>query len=210
MGTSSSVAADGAARCPTYPGREFAGLVVGDTGGDPGFGDGTPVLRLAGAGWLLRAVRDVRRRTACPIPAGLRVTDAAAVPVDALTVDQGITDVLAVGSGDHGYLYAGRWGGPGISRCRWPAQGGLSSSRPRARATTSSRTSWVRRWSSTRPRPAGRTKFRKVTDGGPEKVLACSASSLPAAARAARDDAIIATPVKAELAEAEPGPLGNV
>ena len=42
-----------------------------------------------------------------------------------------------------------------------------------------------------------------MTDGGAEKVLACSASSLPGAARAARDDAIIATPVKAELPEAD-------
>ena len=42
-----------------------------------------------------------------------------------------------------------------------------------------------------------------MTDGGAEKVLACSASSLPGAARAARDDAITATPVKAELPEAD-------
>jgi NADPH:quinone reductase-like Zn-dependent oxidoreductase len=33
-----------------------------------------------------------------PIPAGLRVTDAAAVPVDTLTADKGIANVLAVGA----------------------------------------------------------------------------------------------------------------
>jgi hypothetical protein len=51
--------------------------------------------------------------------------------------------------------------------------------------------------------PGWPDQVRKVTDGGPEKVLACPASSLPGAARAARDDAIIATPVKAELPEAD-------
>jgi NADPH:quinone reductase-like Zn-dependent oxidoreductase len=51
--------------------------------------------------------------------------------------------------------------------------------------------------------PGWADQVRRVTDGGAEKVLACSASSLPGAARAARDDATIATPVKAELPEAD-------
>jgi len=142
---------------PYIPGREFAGLVVGDTGADAGFGDGTPVYGWPGLGgcYAQYVTCDVERLA--PIPAGLDVTDAAAVPVDTLTVDQGITDVLAVGAGDRVLITPGA-GDPGISRCRWPARRGLSSSRPRARATTSSRTSWVRRWSSTRPRLAGRTK----------------------------------------------------
>lgn len=46
-------------------------------------------------------------------------------------------------------------------------------------------------------------QVRKATDGGAEKVLACSALSLPGAARAARGDGIIATPVKAEFPEAD-------
>ena len=142
---------------PYIPGREFAGLVVGDTGADAGFGDGTPVYGWPGPGgcYAQYVTCDVERLA--PIPAGLRVTDAAAVPVDTLTADQGINDILAVGAGDRVLITPGA-GGPGISRCRWPARGGLSLSRPRARATTSSRTSWVRRWSSTRPRLAGRTK----------------------------------------------------
>jgi len=51
--------------------------------------------------------------------------------------------------------------------------------------------------------PGWPDQVRKVTDGGAEKVLACSASSLPGAARAARDDAIAATPVKAGPPEAD-------
>src|SRR6185369_8768464 len=121
---------------PYIPGREFAGLVVGDTGADAGFGDGTPVYGWPGPGgcYAQYVTCDVERLA--PIPAGLRVTDAAAVVVDQTAPD-------------------------------WPDQ------------------------------------VRKVTDGGAEKVLACSASSLPGAARAARDDAITATPVKAELPEAD-------
>lgn len=142
---------------PYIPGREFAGLVVGDTGADAGFGDGTPVYGWPGPGgcYAQYVTCDVERLA--PIPAGLRVTDAAAAPVDTLTADQGITDILAVGAGDRVLITPGA-GGPGISRCRWPARGGLSSSRPRDRATTSSRTSWVRRWWSTRRHLTGRTK----------------------------------------------------
>jgi len=85
---------------PYIPGREFAGLAVGDTGADAGFGDGAPVYGWPGPGgcYAQYVTCDVERLA--PIPAGLRVTDAAAVPADTLTADQGITDILAVGSGD--------------------------------------------------------------------------------------------------------------
>ena len=97
---------------PYIPGREFAGLVVGDTGADAGFGDGTPVYGWPGPGgcYAQYVTCDVERLA--PIPAGLRVTDAAAVPVDTLTADQGITDILAVGSGDRVLITPGA-GGPG-------------------------------------------------------------------------------------------------
>src|ERR1700704_5909870 len=142
---------------PYIPGREFAGLVVGDTGAKAGFGDGTPVYGWPGPGgcYAQYVTCDVERLA--PIPAGLRVTDTAAVSVDTRPSTRALPTSWPSAS-ETGYLSRRALGGPGISRCRWPARGGLSSSRPRARATTSSRTSWVRQWSSTRPRLAGHIK----------------------------------------------------
>src|ERR1700750_622201 len=95
---------------PYIPGRGFAGLVVGDTGADAGFGYATPVYGWPGpCGCYAQYVTcDVERLA--PIPAGLRVTDAAAVPVDTLTADRGITDILAVGSGDRVLITPGAGG----------------------------------------------------------------------------------------------------
>ena len=186
---------------PYIPGREFAGLVVGDTGANAGFEDGAPVYGWPGpVGCYAQYVTcDVERLA--PIPAGLRVTDAAAVPVDSLTADQGITDVLAVGSGDRVLITPGA-GGAGhfavqMARARGAVVVATASPRDHELAHKLGAAVVVDQTA-----PGWPDQVRKVTDGGPEKVLACSASSLPGAARAARDDAIIATPVKAELPEA--------
>ena len=45
-----------------------------------------------------------------PVPSGLNIIEAAAVPVDALTAEQGLTDVLAVGRGDQVLITAGAGG----------------------------------------------------------------------------------------------------
>src|SRR5260370_34664555 len=45
-----------------------------------------------------------------PIPAGLPPIDAAAVPVDGLTAEQGLTDVLGVGARDRVLITAGAGG----------------------------------------------------------------------------------------------------
>ena len=173
-----------------------------------GFQDGTPVYGWPGPGgcYAQYVTCDVERLA--PIPAGLRVTDAAAVPVDALTVDQGITDVLAVGAGDRVLITPGA-GGPGhfaVQMAR--ARGAVvvaTELRDHELAHKLGAAVVVDQTAPDRP-----DQVRKVTDGGPEKVLACSASSLPGAARAARDDAITATPVKGRASRSRPGPLGNV
>ncbi len=46
-------------------------------------------------------------------------------------------------------------------------------------------------------------QVRDVTGGGAERVLACAAPTLEGAARAARDGAMIATPVHAEYPDAQ-------
>ena len=45
-----------------------------------------------------------------PIPAGLARTDAAAVPVDGLTAEQGLADVLGAVAGDHVLITAAAGG----------------------------------------------------------------------------------------------------
>jgi NADPH:quinone reductase len=81
---------------PYVPGAQFAGLVVGDTGADAGFGDGAPVYGWPGPGGCYAQYVTCHVERLAPVPAGLRLTEAAAVPVDALTADQGITGILAV------------------------------------------------------------------------------------------------------------------
>ena len=46
-------------------------------------------------------------------------------------------------------------------------------------------------------------QVREMTGGGAEKVLACAAPTLEGAARAARDGALIATPVHAETPDGQ-------
>ena len=45
-----------------------------------------------------------------PSPAGCPIIDAAAAPIDALTAEQGLTDVLAIGAGDRVLITAGAGG----------------------------------------------------------------------------------------------------
>ena len=89
-----------APQLPFIPGAEFAGLIVGDTGADASFDDGAavygyPALTGCYAEYVTCPIEQL-----APIPVGLDATEAAAVPVDALTADQGLTDVLALGRGD--------------------------------------------------------------------------------------------------------------
>jgi NADPH:quinone reductase len=52
-------------------------------------------------------------------------------------------------------------------------------------------------------RPDWPEQVRDLTGGGAERVLACAAPTLEGAARAARDGALVATPVHAEPPEAQ-------
>src|SRR6201986_607268 len=185
---------------PYIPGREFAGLVVGDTGANAGFQDGTPVYGWPGPGgcYAQYVTCDVERLA--PIPAGLRVTDAAAVPVDALTVDQGITDVLAVGSGDRVLITPGA-GGPGhfavqMARARGAVVVATASPRDHELAHKLGAAGVVDQTA-----PGWPAQLRKETARGPEKVLACSAPSLPGAGRAARVHAVTANPGKGAVTD---------
>ena len=86
---------------PYIPGGEFAGVIVGDTGADAAFDDGAPVYGYPGLSGCYAEYVTCPIEQLAPIPAGLSIVDAAAAPIDALTAEQGLTDVLAVGAGDH-------------------------------------------------------------------------------------------------------------
>jgi NADPH:quinone reductase-like Zn-dependent oxidoreductase len=136
-----------------------------------------------------------------PVPAGLRVTEAAAVPVDALTADQGITGILAVKAADRVLITAaaGGLGHFAVQMARALGAIVIATASPRdhelvhrlGAAVVVDQT--VQDWPD---------QVREMTGGGADQVLACSASSLPGAARAARDGATIATPVRAGLPDA--------
>jgi NADPH:quinone reductase-like Zn-dependent oxidoreductase len=187
---------------PYIPGAEFAGLVVGETGADAGFDDGAPVYGWPGPGGCYAQYVTCQVERLAPIPAGLRVTEAAAVPVDALTADQGINGILGVGAGDKVLITAGA-GGLGhfaVQMARALGAVVIATANPRDHE-------FVHKMGAAivvdETAPGWPDRVREVTDGGAERVLACAASSLSGAARAARDGAAIATPARAALPEAD-------
>src|ERR1700750_1512723 len=95
---------------PDLPGGEFAGEVVGNTGADAAFDDGTPVYGYPGLTGCYAQYVTCPVEQLAPIPGGLSAIEAAAVPIDALTAEQGLTDVLKIGAGDRVLITAGAGG----------------------------------------------------------------------------------------------------
>jgi NADPH:quinone reductase-like Zn-dependent oxidoreductase len=183
---------------PYIPGGEFAGTVVGQTGAEAGFYDGAPVYGYpALTGCYAQYVACPVERLA-PIPAGLNVTDAAATPIDALTAYTGVIDILGVSRGDRVLITAGAGGLGHFAVQLARLQGAIVT------ATASPRNhEFVHKLGAAvvvdHNLPDWPDQVREVTDGGAERVLACAAPTLAGAARAARDGALIATPVRAGL-----------
>ncbi len=182
---------------PYVPGGEFAGEVVGDTGADAAFDDGAPVYGYPGLTGCYAQYVTCPVEQLAPIPAGLSGVDAAAVPIDALTAEQGLTEVLGVGAGDRVLITAGA-GGLGhfaVQIARILGASVVATASPQhheflhqlGAATVIDHT-----------KPDWPEQVREATDGGAEQVLACAAPTLDGAARAARDGAVIATPVHAD------------
>jgi NADPH:quinone reductase len=187
---------------PYVPGGEFAGVVVGDTGADAALDDGTPVYgypALTGcyAEYLTCPVEQL-----APIPGGLNAIEAGAVPIDALTAEQGLTDVLKLGAGETVLITAAA-GGVGhfaVQIARILGASVVATSSPQhheflhhlgaADVVDHTKPDWPE-------------QVRELTGGGAGKVLACAAPTLDGAARAARDGALIATPVHADLPDPE-------
>jgi NADPH:quinone reductase len=183
---------------PYIPGGDFAGFVEGDTGADGFLNDGAPVYGCPGLTGCYAQYLTCPLEQLAPIPAGLPITDAAGVPIDALTAEQGLTDVLDVGAGAK-LLITGGAGGLGhfaVQIARILGASVVATASPRnhefvhhlGAATVIDHT-----------KPDWPDEVRQVTDGGADLVLATAAPTLEGAVRAARDGALLATPVYAEL-----------
>jgi len=182
---------------PYVPGGEFAGVVVGDTGADAALDDGTPVYGYPGLTGCYAQYVTCPAEQLAPIPQELSAIEAAAAPIDAITAEQGLTDVLAIGPGDRVLITAGA-GGLGhfaVQIARILGASVVATASPRHHE-------FLHRLGADtvidHTKPDWPEQVRDVTDGGAQKVLACAAPTLDGAARAARDGALIATPVHGE------------
>ncbi len=187
---------------PYTPGGEFAGLVEGETGDFAGFRDGDPVYGYPGLTGCYAQYVTCQAEQLAPLPAGLPLTDAAGVPVDGLTAEQGLTDELTVGAGDHILITAGA-GGLGhfaVQIARALGAVVVATASPRHHE-------FVHKLGAAvvvdHNAPDWPEQVRQVISGGPAKVLACAGPTLAGAARAAGDGAVIATPVHAEYPDAQ-------
>ena len=183
---------------PYIPGGEFAGTVVGDTGADAALDDGALVYGYPGLTGCYAQYLTCPAEKLAPIPAGLPVTDAAAAPIDALTAEQGLTDELGIKAGDQVLITAGA-GGLGhfaVQIARILGAEVVATASPQHHE-------FLHRLGAAvvidHTRPDWPDKVRDAIKGGAERVLACAAPTLDGAAKAARDGALIATPVHAEV-----------
>jgi NADPH:quinone reductase len=184
-------------RLPVVPGGEFAGVVEGDSGAEADLYEGVPVYGYPALTGCYAQYVTCPIEQLAPVPAGLSMVEAAAVPIDALTAEQGLTDVLKIGRGDRVLITAGA-GGLGhlaVQIARILGAVVVATASPRNHE-------FLHRLGATivvdHTQPDWPEEVRKLTDGGVDRVLACAAPTLAGAARAARDGALIATPVHAE------------
>ncbi len=188
---------------PYTPGGEFAGYVEGDSGADAAFSDGAPVYGYPGLTGCYAQYVTCPVEQLAPIPAGLPITDAAGVPIDALTAGQGLTDELGIAGGDTVLITAGAGGlghfavqiarllGANVIATASPGNHEFVHKLGAAQVVDHTRQDWP-------------DEVRALAGGGVDKVLASVGPSLEGAARAASDGALIATPVVgADLPDAE-------
>lgn len=181
---------------PFIPGAEFAGTVVGDSGADAAFQDGEPVYGYPGLTGCYAEYVTCPVEQLAPIPTGLGRTEAAAVPVDALTAHQGLTGKLGVGSGATVLITAAA-GGLG----HFAVQIARALDANVIATASAQHHEFVHQLGASvvldHMRPDWPEQVRELTDGGAQLVLACAGPTLAGAARAAREGAVIATPVHA-------------
>jgi NADPH:quinone reductase-like Zn-dependent oxidoreductase len=182
---------------PVIPGGEFSGVVVGDTGAEAWFEDGEPVYGYPALTGCYAEYVTCPSEQMAPIPAGLSNIDAAAVPIDALTAQQGLQDHLGIRAGDTVLITAAA-GGIGhlavqIARAHGASVVATASPHNHEFLHTLGAELVVDHM-----QPDWPDQVRALTSGGADKVLACAGPTLAGAARAAADGAVVATPVHGE------------
>ncbi|HKA97676.1 MAG TPA: NADP-dependent oxidoreductase [Streptosporangiaceae bacterium] len=183
---------------PYVPGGEFAGVVVGDTGADAALDDGAPVYGWPGMSGCYAQYVACPVEQLAPIPAGLPVADAAAAPIDVLTAEQGLTDVLAIRAGDRVLITAAASGlGHFAVQLARLAEASVTATASPQHHEFLHRLGAAEVIDHTKP--DWPDQVRDATGGGAERVLACAAATFDGADRAARDGAVIATPVQADV-----------
>jgi NADPH:quinone reductase-like Zn-dependent oxidoreductase len=187
---------------PFIPGGEFAGVVVGDTGADAAFDDGAPVYGYPALTGCYAEYVTCPVEQLAPIPAGLSATDAAAVPIDAVTAHQGLTDVLALGPGDTVLITAAAGGlghfavqiaralGATVIGTGSPANHEFLHKLGAADVVDHTQPDWP-------------DQVRDLTGGGAQRVLVCAGPTIDGAARAAADGAVLATPVSGDFPDTQ-------
>jgi NADPH:quinone reductase len=189
---------------PYIPGGEFAGVVEGSTGDQAAFEDGEPVYGYPGLTGCYAEYVTCPAEQMAPIPAGLDAPDAAAVPVNGLTALQGLTGVLGLSSGDTVVITAaaGGLGHLAVQIARALGANVIATASPQHHA-------FVHRLGAEvvvdHTQPDWPDRVREAVPGGAERVLALAPQTFAGAARAARDGAVIATPVHADDYPEAPG-----
>jgi NADPH:quinone reductase len=179
---------------PYIPGGEFAGVVEGGTGDEAFFEDGEPVYGYPGLSGCYAEYVTCPAEQLAPIPEALRVTEAAAVPINGLTALQGLTDVLGVGSGDTVVITAaaGGLGHFAVQIARVLGAKVIATASPQHHQ-------FVHKLGAEividHGQPDWPDQVRRATDGGADRVLACVGPTVAGAAAATRDGGVIATPV---------------
>jgi NADPH:quinone reductase-like Zn-dependent oxidoreductase len=186
-----------APQLPFIPGAEFAGVIVGDTGAEAAFEDGEPVYGYPGLTGCYAEYVTCPVEQLAPVPSGLDVVDAGAVPVDALNAAQGLTDILQLTSKDT-VLITGAAGGMGhfavqLARAIGARVIGTASPQHHEFVHKLGAEVVVDHTQANWPE-----QVRTEISGGVDHVLTTAAAAFSGAAAAARDGAVIATPVAAD------------
>jgi NADPH:quinone reductase len=178
---------------PFVPGFECAGTVVGRTGDDAGFHDGEPVYGYIGLGGGYAEYVACPVDRLAPLPVALSLAEAGAAPVNLLTADAGIRDVMAVRAGQT-VLVTAAAGGLGHLAAQLAVHAGARVIATAARdhhdfVHKLGVSQVVDHYDSDWPR-----MVRDMTAGGVDAALSCVSATTAAAMLATRDGGVVATP----------------
>lgn len=185
---------------PFVPGFECAGTVVGRTGDEAGFHDGEPVYGYIGyrGGYAEYVACPVDRLA--PLPMALSLAEAGAAPVNLLTADAGLRDVLNVRTGQT-VLVTAAAGGLGHLAVQLAIHAGARVIATAARdhhdfvhklgvgqVVDHHDPDWPR-------------LVRDMTAGGVDSALSSVSATTPGALTATRDGGVVATPARRRVSD---------